>query len=488
MNEVNKEIQSKPALDKENAKSIDETFNPDTSDLESLSFDRSNPEWEKHLEELIEKRKVDKIKLFVNELYSADIGYFIDQLDSEDGVFVFHLLDHETQGEVFLEVRDSVRERILETLTPENLIAIIKEQESDISTDILAHINPDNISHILSHLPLIERRRITELLSYAENTAGALMAKEFVEVLEKDTVKKAIQTIRAISRYTDDVYMVYIVDEEGIYKGHIDLRKLILAKPQTKLSHIMETELLPIPHDMDQEEVANFFTRYDFISAPVVDSRGVLVGRITVDDILDVIQQEASEDILLMGGVSSDETLGTPIHLASSRRIIWLSVNLITAFIASFVVNLFSETIGKVVILAALMPIVAGMGGNAATQTMALVIRNIALGELTFINGWKAIRRELIIGIVNGLSLGILAGGAIYLFTNSKPVLGLVMGMAIFTNMIVAATFGAVVPIFLKKFNIDPAIASAIFVTTFTDVLGFMTFLGLATIFISFLT
>ena len=457
------------------------------ANIETLSFDRDNPEWEEHLQELIEKRDIDKIKLFLNELYSADIAYFIDQLDNEDGVFVFHLLEPESQGEVFLEIDDASRSRILETLTPENLIAIIKEQESDIATDILSHIESGSISHILSHLPLIERRRITELLSYAENTAGALMAKEFVEVLEKDTVKKAIQTIRNISNYTDDIYMVFIVDEEGKYKGHIDLRKLILAKPQTKLSHIMETELLPIPHDMDQEEIANFFTRYDFISAPVVDSRGVLVGRITVDDILDVIQQEASEDILRMGGVSGDETLGTPIPLASSKRILWLSINLATAFLASFVVSMFSGTIEKVVILAALMPIVAGMGGNAATQTMALIIRNIALGELTFINGWRAIRREFMIGLLNGLSLGVLTGGIIYLFTNNKPALGLVMGTAIFMNMIVAATFGAVVPILLKRIKVDPAIASAIFVTTFTDVLGFLTFLGLATIFLAFL-
>jgi magnesium transporter len=468
--------------------SVVETSPIETSNVDMLSFDRDNPEWEKRLEELIDKRKLDKIKLFVSDLYSADIAYFIDQLDNEDAVFVFHLLEPETQGEVFLEMEDSVRARILETLTPENLISIIKEQESDIATDILAHIDPGNISHILSHLPLIERRQITELLSYAENTAGSLMAKEFVEVLEKDTVKKAIQTIRDISRYTDDIYMVFIVDEEGIYKGHIDLRKLILAKPQTKLSRIMETELLPIPHDMDQEDIANFFTRYDFISAPVVDSRGVLVGRITVDDILDVIQQEASEDILRMGGVSGDETLGTPIRVASSKRILWLSINLATAFLASFVVSLFSQTIEKVVILAALMPIVAGMGGNAATQTMALIIRNIALGEITFITGWRAIRREFVLGMLNGLGLGILTGGVTYLFTNNKPALSLVMGMAVFTNMIVAATFGAVVPILLKKFKVDPAIASAIFVTTFTDVLGFMTFLGLATIFLSFLT
>jgi len=480
--------QNKPAGEKVWEQPAAETSPIDTSHIETLSFDRDNPEWEQHLEELIEKKDLDKIKLFLNELYSADIAYFIHRLDEEDGILLFHMLSPESQGEVLLEMEDSVRDAILKTLTPENLVAIIKEQESDIATDILSHIDSGNISHVLSHLPLIERKRITELLSYPPNTAGALMAKEFVEVLETDTVKKAIQTIREISHYTDDVYMAYVVDKEGKYKGHIHLRKLILAGPGTKLSRIMETELLPIPHDMDQEEIANFFTRYDFISAPVVDSRGVLVGRITVDDILDVIQQEASEDILRMGGISGDETLGTPISLASTKRILWLSVNLVTAFITSYVVSLFSITIEKVVILAALMPVVAGMGGNAATQTMALIIRNIALGELTLANAWRAIRREFAIGILNGLSLGVLTGGLIYLFTNSKPVLGLVMGAAVFTNMIVAASFGAIIPILLKKFKIDPAIASAIFVTTFTDVLGFITFLGLATIFLAFLT
>ena len=480
------EKQKIPDLEKKNI-SAKNPVQPETSDIETLSFDRDNPEWEQHLEELIKTRDIDKIKYFIGKLYSADTAYFIDQLDFEDGVFVFHLLDPETQGEVFLEMEESVRERILETLTPDNLIAIIKEQESDIATDILAHIDARIISHILSHLPTIERKRITELLNYPENTAGALMAKEFLEVLETDTVKKAIETIRKVSHYTDDVYMAFIVDKEGKYKGHIDLRKLILAKPWTRLSAIMETELLPIPFDMDQEEIANFFTRYDFISAPVVDSRNVLVGRITVDDILDVMQQEASEDILRMGGVSGDETLGTPIPLASSKRILWLTLNLVTAFFASFIVSLFSQTIEKVVILAALMPIVAGMGGNAATQTMALIIRNIALGEISLVNSWKAIRREFAIGLLNGISLGILTGSVIYFFTGSKPALGMVMGIAVFINMIVAAIFGAVIPILLKRFKVDPAIASSIFVTTFTDVLGFLTFLGFSTIFISYL-
>ena len=473
--------------DFESQKETSRTTDIDTADIETLSFDRDNPEWEEHIEELIANRDTEKIQLFLSKLYSADIAYFIDQLEDENASFVFNLVDPEVQGEALLEMEESVRNRILAALSPENLITIIKEQESDIATDILANIEPGTISHVLSHLPLIERRRITELLSYPENTAGALMAKEFVEVLETDTVKKAIQTIRNISHYTDDIYMVFIVDGEGKYKGHIDLRKLILARPQTKLSKIMETELLPIPHDMDQEEVANFFTRYDFISAPVVDSRGVMVGRITVDDILDVVQQEASEDILRMGGVSGDETLGTPIPRASVKRMLWLSFNLVTAFAASLVVSFFSDTIAQVVILAALMPIVAGMGGNAATQTMALIIRNIAIGELTFINAWRAIRREFILGIFNGLGLGVLTGGVLYFFTSNKPALAMVIGLAIFTNMIVAASFGAMIPLVLKKIKVDPAIASAIFVTTFTDILGFMTFLGLATAFLSFL-
>jgi magnesium transporter len=448
-------------------------------DLESVSFTRNNPEWEEHLTKLIEEKPERELSDFLKELYPADIAYFMERFEFEDRIFLFDHLDTETQGELLLEFDESVRLRFIEHLSSERMAAIILEQESDAAADILSDLDSERISEVISRLPLNDRVKITELLSYPENTAGSLMAKEFAAVYETDTVQKAIQTLRRISRDTDDIYTIYVVDEEKKYRGHMNLKKLILSNPKTKVRRVMETEILPIPVSMDREEVANFFYRYNFISVPVVDPRGVMIGRITVDDIIDVIEEEANEDILRMGGVSAAETFNTPILASSLKRGTWLAVNLFTAFIASSVVRLFETTIEKAVILAALMPIVAGMGGNAAAQTMTVVIRNIALGELTSANSGKVFRREVLLGLLNGLSMGLLTGVVVFLIT-SNSVLGAVIASAMIFNLIIAAVSGTLIPLILQKLKIDPAIASSIFVTTFTDVLGFSIFLGIA--------
>ena len=454
------------------------SFDPETVP-ESIALDRNNPEWENHLQLLIQEKKDEEVIRFIEDLYVPDLAYLIERFDFDTALYLFHKLDLETRGLVLIELELPLKQKIVRAHSPEELAVIIREQESTEAAEILTDLDLNQISEVLSRMPLEERINVTELLSYPENTAGAIMAKEFVAVQEKSTVKHAIQTIRKISRETDDIHTVFVLDEEGKYRGHIDLSRLILANPATRIKRIMETELLPIPVHTDQEDVANFFTRYDFITVPVIDSRGVMLGRITVDDILEVIQEEASEDILRMGGVGEGETLGTPVFRASLRRVIWLIINLGTAFLAASVVRFFEATISQAVILAALMPIVAGMGGNAAGQTMAVVIRNIALGELGSHNSRRVLRREISLGLLNGIILGGVTGSVVF-FMTGFPVLGAVMGSAMFFNMIIAATAGTIIPLSLKKWNVDPAIASSIFVTTATDVLGFFIFLGLA--------
>jgi len=446
-------------------------------DIDSISFTRNNPEWEEHLTRLIVEKRDTELSSFLKELYSADIAHLLERFDFEERMFLFEHLDLETQGDLLLELDEADRMKIIDRLSAARMSRIILEQESDVAADILGDLEYDRISTILSRIPLTDRIRITELLSYPENTAGSLMAKEFVAVNEKDTVQKAIQTLRRTAELTDDIYTVYVLNEEGKYAGHISLKNLIIGNPKSKIKKIMETEILPIPVEMDREEVANFFDRYDFITVPVVDAHGVMIGRITVDDIIDVIQEEASEDILRMGGVSRDETLNSPILASMIKRGMWLSVNLITAFIASSVVRMFEGTIEKVVILAALMPIVAGMGGNAASQTMTVIIRNIALGELSANNYGKVFRREFFLGILNGLSMGALTGCFVLVLTQNS-ILGLVIAGAMIFNLMIASVSGTIIPIVLQKVKIDPAIASGIFVTTFTDVLGFSIFLG----------
>ena len=463
-----------------------QNHSPDTNDLETLSFTRHHPEWEEHIISLVRQDSSEELNLFLKELFPADIGYLFERLNLEDALYIFHCLDPKTRGEVLLEIDETVRERIILTIPTQELAEIVTLQESDSATDILADLKFDQLSQVLSYIPYRERSKIAELLSYPENTAGSLMGKEFVAVMETDTVQKAIQTLRKISKGTDDIFTVYVIDQEGKYRGHISLKNLILANPHSKIKKIMETELLPIPVSMDREEVANFFDRYNFITVPVVDNRNVMIGRITVDDIIDVIQEEASEDILRMGGVSRDETLNTPILTSSLKRAAWLTVNLLTAFIAAFVIKSFEGTIEKVVILAALMPIVAGMGGNAAGQSMTIIIRNMALGDLSGSNIPKVFKREAILGLLNGISMGALTGITVFFLTQNS-VLSLVISSAMLFNLIIAAASGTFVPYLLTKVKIDPAIASSILVTTFTDVLGFSIFLGFAYIALPFL-
>ncbi len=445
----------------------------------SINFE-ANENMDRILEFVLEYRSEELVDL-LKDLREPDVAYILVRLTPEDRNFLFPLLEKESRGLVLNELDEQTFREIISTLSSTELAAIIQEMESSDARYLLSKLDLNTISEILSRMPLQYRINVTELLSYPEYTAGALMAKEFVAVNQKDTVKSAIKTIRKISKETDDIHAVYVIDDDGIYKGQVELTRLILATPNTRVKRLMNTELIPIPVTMDQEEAAHFFTKYNFITLPVVDNRGVMLGRITVDDILEVMEEEASEDILRMGGVGGEETLSTPVWKASSGRIIWLLFNMVTAFFASWVVNLFENTIASVVILAALMPIVAGMGGNAAGQTMAVIIRNIALGQLSSHNARRVMIREISLGALNGIAMGSVAAITVMIFTNNYVLSG-VIAIALFSNMLIAAATGTLVPMILNRLKVDPAIASSIFVTTMTDVLGFFIFLGLATL------
>ncbi len=465
---------------------LDTTVQPDP---EQVPFSQDREQFEKFVLQLLEEDRRDELASYLEELYPADLADLLLAAGVEKGLKLLSSFDDETRGEILHELAEDERDAFLEALTAEDIAAAAREQQSDEAAELIGDLDKEKTSEVLALIPPEERILITELLSYPENTAGSIMTKEFVFVRDTDTVKQAIKTIRRVAKETDDVYTVYVLDAEGVYRGHISLKKLMLANSRSRIKKIMEEDLLPIPVDQDQEEVANFFTRYDFITAPVVDSRGFMLGRITADDIMEVMQEEASEDILRMGGViDGDETLSTPIMESSRKRILWLCMNLVTAFIAASVVSFFQSTIEKAVVLAALMPIVAGMGGNAAGQTVAVVIRNIALGELTFSNAGRALTRELTLGILNGLAMGIITGLVVFFLQGGMDAprkaiaLGMVIASAMLFNMIVAAFAGAAIPLVLKKLRIDPAIASSIFVTTCTDVLGFFAFLGLASL------
>lgn len=462
-------------------------------DPDLVPFTRDREDWEDFVVGGLDAEDPEKLKAYLKELYAADIADILRGMDRDDGRRLFAFLDRETRGEVLHELEEGPRRDYLRRFSPDELAAILREQQSDEAAEICSLLDAEALSEVLYRIPPEERISITELLSYPENTAGSIMAKEFVFVRASDTVKRAIETIRRISREGVDFYTVFVVGADGKYEGHVGLKDLLLANPRTRVRRIMETELLPIPVYTDQEEVAQFFTRYDMTTAPVVDERGTMLGRITADDVMEILQDEASEDILRMGGlISGDENLSTPLWNASVKRLVWLALNLGTAFLAASVVSLFEATIAQAVILAALMPIVAGMGGNAAGQSVAIIVRTIALGELGAANAREGIRREALLGLFNGVFMGLLSGGVVYVVTlngqghSRALVLAAIISAAMFLNMLVAALAGATIPLLLKRIRIDPAIASSIFVTTCTDVLGFFAFLGLAALSLRF--
>ncbi|MCK9408507.1 MAG: magnesium transporter [Bacteroidetes bacterium] len=440
------------------------------------------------LRDLIKTKSDFLIKNILNDLYPTDIAHIINRLEFEEGDYLFSLLSTEDQGKVIVELNDDHREHFLLTLHSEQISDIVEELPSDEATDIVSELSDEKAEEVLDDLSAKDSQDLKELLQYDENTAGGIMQKEVITVHQKDTVKKAIQAVRRAAK--EDVgqhlYFVYVVDENEKLVGSLSISNLILLSPARRIYKVMDTDIISVKTDMDQEEVANIFKKYNLVAAPVVDFSGRVVGRITVDDVVDVIEEEASEDILRLGGVGEDEHISTPPFIALRRRLPWLYVNLLTAFLAASVVGVFQATIEKVVILAALMPIVAGMGGNAATQTITVMVRGIALGEVSSSNQLRVLWKELQIGLMNGFANGVLTGTVIAIFSGT-PMLGVVICLAMITNMFVAGCAGTIVPLTLKWMKIDPALASAVLVTTFTDVLGFASFLGLATLFLSLL-
>jgi magnesium transporter len=326
---------------------------------------------------------------------------------------------------------------------------------------------------------------VENLLEYAERTAGRIMNPNVFALNEDITVGEAITEIQS-ARDVEMVFYLYVVDERRHLVGVVSLRRLLLVSPETPLKRIMTADISSARVDMDQEEVARMVAAYNLLAIPVVDAENKLVGIITVDDVIDVIKDEATEDIYRLAGVSGDERAFTPATESLRKRLPWLGINLVTAFLAAAVVGVFEGTIDLFPVLAVFMPIVAGMGGNAGTQTLTVIVRGIALGELSWSNSRKALFKEVLVGLGNGVVLGAAAAAVVWMLRGS-PTLGLVLGLAMIINLFVAAAAGTLVPLGLRAANVDPALASSVFITTMTDMFGFFSFLGLATVFARYL-
>jgi magnesium transporter len=374
---------------------------------------------------------------------------------------------------------------LLTNRSAEEIAKLLQEIPSDDAAALIDYL-PDELSReVLELMRRRESAQVESLLEYGEKTAGRIMNPQVFALSEDLTVGEAITALQS-ARDVEMVFYLYVVDGRRHLVGVTSLRRLLLVSPETPLKRIMTPEVISVRVDTDQEEVARQVASYNLLAVPVVDEENKLVGVITVDDVIDVIKDEATEDLLRMAGVSSDERVATPAFEALRKRLPWLGVNLVTAFLAASVVALFEGTIARATALAVFMPIVAGMGGNAGTQTLTVVVRGLALGELSGSNARKALLKEAGIGLGNGVVLGFIAASIAWV-TKGDPMLGLLLGLAMVLNMLVAATAGTIVPLGLKALKVDPALASSVFITTFTDMVGFATFLGLATIFVRYL-
>jgi magnesium transporter len=423
--------------------------------------------------------------------HPADLAQVFSELPERDRQAAFSVLadrNGRLAMEAVSELGPEAGALLLATRSAEEIARLAQEIASDDAAALIDHLPEDLSAAVLDLMRPKESGVVENLLEYAERTAGRIMNPNVFALNEDMTVGEAITELQS-NRDVEMVFYLYVVDERRHLVGVVSLRRLLLVSPETPLKRIMTAELISARVDMDQEEVARQVAAYNLLAIPVVNEANKLVGIITVDDVIDVIKDEATEDIYRLAGVAGDERAFTPARESLRKRLPWLGVNLATAFVASTVVALFAgpdSVIDQLPFVAALMPIVAGMGGNAGTQTLTVVVRGIALGELTWTNSRKALLKEVVVGIGNGIALGGVAALVVSL-ARGNPMLGAVLGMAMIINMFVAALAGTLVPLGLRAAGVDPALASSVFITTMTDVFGFASFLGLATVFLRYL-
>src|SRR5918996_2149185 len=437
------------------------------------------------IKELLGGGREERLGQILEDAYPADIAAALRELPVPERVHVFRLLAPTQAGAVLSELDDQTLLELVRALDEHEVSRILDRMPPDHVVDVVEELPKEQADKILDLLEEEKSEEVQELLEYPENTAGRLMSREFVAVHENATVAQAIEHIRKAAT-GDDAFYLYVVDDHDHLIGLVPLHRLLTADPAMPVRAIRREDIESATVDTDQEEVARLVQRYNVIEVPVVDGSHRLLGTISVDDVIDVIHEEATEDIQRLGGVPGDETVLDPPERVFTRRLIWRLINLGTAILAASVIGLFEASIRSLATLAIFMPIVASMGGIGTTQTATVVVRGIALGEMTAgILGrvlWKEVRLGFMTGLANGLVLAVIA----YLWKGSG-LLSLILGVSLVCNLVVAAVVGTLVPIALRAFRVDPAIASSVIITAFTDIFGFFSFLGLATVLIRFL-
>lgn len=436
----------------------------------------------KIIEELLDQKNISALKTVLLDLHPADIADALTRLDRIEHQSIINLLQTERAAEVIESLDTPVRQDLLENLDEKRVVEIIGTMDSDDAADVIGELEENLAGRVLEAMPWKEHREVETLLRHDEETAGGIMALEIVAVEQNRTAKEALAVLRQKADEVEDVYNIYAVDSNGRFKGVISLKDVVLASPSSKLSEIIDKETITIQPETDQEEVAKLFQKYDLVSAPVVDEQGHLVGRITIDDIMDVVKEEANEDITLMAGITDEEIRGQSILRISGVRLPWLLVALVGQLISALVLKHFDASLKRIAMSAFFIPLIMAMGGNTGIQSATVVIRGLALGEINLRDTWRRLLKELLAALFNGIVIALIVFGASAIWLND-PKFGMVLSMALVVVLFNAALMGTLIPFLLKRLGTDPAIATGPFITTSNDVLGLMVYFGLITLF-----
>jgi magnesium transporter len=426
------------------------------------------------------------VRTGVAALHPADIAELLNALEEPElKQKIFTSLAPDLASEVFSFASPLTQEELSHELSNAALGDIVERLDSDDAADLLASLPEEQARAVLDQVPQELSAEMSQLLRYPADTAGGIMQTENVEVPEGISVTQAIEMIRQHVDDVPDIHNVFVVDNTRQLVGVLPLRKLILARPDDPVDSVMDRQVISARVDLDQEQVAQLFKRYDLLSLPVVDTDGILLGRITVDDVVDVLEEEATEDIYKLAGLSGEDTVFDSPQESIRRRLPWLGLNLVTTTLSASVISFFEGTIQSVAIAAAFMTMVAAQGGNAGIQTLTVIVRGLALGEVNLSHAKRVLLKEILVALGNGIVLGVAAGLIAYLW-KGQPLLGVVLMLALLVNLVVAAFIGSVIPFTLRWFGVDPAVASNVFVTACTDLCGFFSFLGILSLFLRF--
>ena len=454
--------------------------------LEEVVHKQDLPRQDRHalLDTLLHKQHLAELHRKLDSLHSADIAYILEALPIEERLLVWDLVKSERDGEILIEVSDAVRESLIATMNREELRAAAENLDTDEIADLAPDLPQNVMRDLFRSLPIEEREQLRAAMSYPEDSVGALMDFNIIHVREDVTLEVVSRYLRRFDELPDHTDQVFVVDRDDRFKGVLPINLIVVNEPDTIVGDLMLADTIQLHPDDKAEHAAHAFERYDLVSAPVVEEEGKLIGRVTVNVVLDFIRTESESDLLNQAGLREDEDIFASVWKSVQNRWTWLALNLVTAFIASRVIGLFEGSIEKLVALAALMPIIAGIGGNSGNQTITMIVRALALGQINAGNARKLFAKEIGVSALNGLIWGSAVGVFAFLIYHSIP-LGLVMTLAMVLNLLVAGLLGVLIPLTLYKLGRDPAAGSSVMITAITDSGGFFIFLGLATIFLT---